>query len=309
MKFIIALFLVFTTVFLTGCPYTPKKPDKMGVLISYEAKKLEGFEDDYFTAYDNNDLETARRRRNRIVEELRNLIDSNYFDFEIQLSRRRATENILFDSLETGTAIATGIAKGVRVKDILAIALTGSKSFHRSFDENIFKDKSIEAIISKMREARAEIGTVIDDRMSVSVETYSLKKAYNDLLKYFYAGTLQNGLQNLVQDAGKSAAKAEETASDAEEIRVASESEFDNSKRIRQKITQLAKDLKSDDQQKQAMARDEVNKALTNLGVTLPSTATDTDRIRALVQKSAAATKSQNRQQEQTKLMQALGIQ
>jgi hypothetical protein len=307
-KHIVSISLLLSAVFFcTGCPNRPDKPEKMNMLIAHEIKKLEGFEDDYYTAYDTNSFETARRLRNRIVGEVKNLIDSNYFDFEIRLSQRRANENILFDSLETGTAVATGIAKGVRVKDILAIALTGTKAFRRSFDQNIFKDKSTDAIISKMRQGRAEIGTILDSRTEASVEVYPLKKAYNDLISYFYAGTLQNALQSLVQDAGEAASKAEAEAKAAEEVRIASEAEFDKSKLIRLKITQLSRDLRNP--QKAPQARIIIRQALKSQNITVSETATDQELINALVRRSSAINRSPTRETEENEFIKSLGIQ
>jgi hypothetical protein len=276
----------------------------MDALIAHEVNKLEGFEDQYFTAYDSDQFETARRLRNRIVDELRNLIDENYYQFEIQLSQRRAGENILFDSLETGTAVATAITNGQRAKDILAVALTGTKAFRRSFDQNIFKDKSTDAIIAKMREARAQMSTILDSRADSPVESYPLKKAYNDLLKYFYAGTLQNALQTLVQDAGHAATEAENNARQAEELRIASESEFNKSKQIRSKIIQLARDLK--DPEKAPKARLAIRATLKKENIAIAADATDKQLIDALVARSAAINRSATREADETKFLQNL---
>jgi hypothetical protein len=298
-------FVLAMVLFCSGCPNRPDKPEKMDALIAHEVSKLEGFEDQYFTAYGADQFETARRLRNRIVGELRNLIDSNYFDFEIQLSQRRSGENILFDSLETGTAMATAITNGERAKDILAVVLTGTKAFRRSFDQNIFKDKSTDAIISKMRQARAEMSTSLDTKLDSSVEVYPLKKAYNDLIKYFYAGTLQNALQSLVQDAGHAATEAENNAKEADELRIATEVEFNKSKQIRLRITQLARDLK--DPQKAPQARITIRAALKKENIAIADTATDKELIAALVARSAAINRSSTREADETKFLTNLG--
>lgn len=317
MRLSLLTFILLGIMLLTGCPNSPDKPAALTAFLTRERQNLEALEGQYNSAYEAGDLETARRRRNTITRNLMNLIDHNYNDFESHLARRRANDNILFDGIELGAAAATGITNGERAKNIISIGLTAFKGGRKSIDQNVFRERTTEAIISKMREARANLNNSIEEKLQASVETYPLEKAYGDVIEYFFAGTLQNGLQNLVQDAGQAAASAVEAATRNEELRIASEVELDLSTRIRQKITQLARELRSNDKQKADAARAMIQAALTSLNNTtvgfartmLEDNAPNEDLIKALVQRSREANQGANREQKERALMTALGIQ
>jgi hypothetical protein len=281
---------------LTGCPSKPSKPSALSALVAVELSKFQADETEYNNAYVAGDLDKARRLRNRIVERLMNMVDQNYFDFEDRLARRRDGENILFDLTELGAAAAATITNGERAKTIIAAALTGFKGARKSIDQNVFRERTTEAIVAKMREGRAEVGTRINDRLDASVEVYSLERAYGDVINYFYAGTLQSGLQTLAQDAGQDAAAAEERAAVAEDMRIATQEEFDTSKQLRNKLRDLSKALHSDDADKQASARGEIRSALTELNgdKAPPEDATDAELLDALVVKFREANRSKN---------------
>lgn len=285
---------LLSVLLLTGCPSKPSKPSVISALVTVELNKFQGDENSYNAAYESGDLDKARRLRNRIVERLMNMVDQNYFDFEDKLATRRDGENILFDLTELGAAAATTITNGERAKTIIAAALTGFKGGRKSIDQNVFRERTTEAIVAKMREGRAEIGESINNRLDASVETYSLERAYGDVINYFYAGTLHSGLQRLAQDAGKDASAAEKGAENAEDMRIATQDEFDASKQLRNKLRDLARDLRSDDEEKQASARGAIRGALTELngGTAPPENATDKELLDALVAKFREANRS-----------------
>jgi hypothetical protein len=286
--------ILLCVLLVTGCPNKPDKPSVLNALITIELSKFQADQSAYDSAYSSGDLDKALRMRNRIVERLRNLIDDNYLDFEGTLAKRRNSENILFDLTELGAAAATTITNGERVKTIIAAALTAFKGARKSIDQNVFRERTTEAIVAKMREARAEIGSQISDRLDASVQTYSLEHAYGDLINYFYAGTLQSGLQRLSQDAGQDAAVAEQNAVEAEDLRIATQEEFDTSKLLRNKLRDLSKDLHSTDEQKKAAARGALRSALTDLGARPADDATDQELLDAMVAKFREANRSRD---------------
>jgi hypothetical protein len=304
--------ILLCTFLLTGCPDKPNKPSALSALITVEMSKFQADETDYDNAIKSGDLDKARRMRNRIVERLRNLIDNNYLDFEGTLAKRRNNENILFDTTELGAAVATTITNGERAKTIIAAALTAFKGGRKSIDQNVFRERTTEAIIAKMREARAEVGSQLSERLDASTQTYSLEHAYGDLINYFYAGTLQNGLQRLTQDAGQDATVAEKEAAADENMRIATiatQEDFDNSKLIRQRLRDLSKDLRSNDEQKQANARSVIKSALTTLGETPADNATDKELLDALVNKFGELSRSSKDSNRFDPLLKALKMQ
>jgi hypothetical protein len=309
MKSSLLVSILLCVMLLTGCPSKPSKPSALSALITVKLDEFQADDGNYNRAYESGDLDKARRLRNRIVERLMNMVDNNYFEFEDQLARRRDGQNVLFDVTELGAAAAATITNGERAKTIIASALTGLKGGRKSIDQNVFRERTTEAIIAKMREGRADIRTQISQRLDASVETYSLERAYGDVINYFFAGTLQNGLQRLTQDAGQSASEAEENAVAAEDHRIATQVEFDTSVKLRNKLRALKQDLDSVNPETHANARAAIIGALTELNGTAPSKdATDQELLKSLVDKFREANNSKDANRF-APLVKALGVQ
>lgn len=212
--------LVLTAVFATGCPKSkPNVPDVLAKRVAlYEISRFDYDAAAYDQAVSNNQPEPARRLRNRVVDRLKANIDANYHEFENQLFTGRATTNVLSDITELGAAAAINITNGERAKNIIAVLLTGFKGGRKSIDENFFKERTTAAIISQMQASRAHIETGILTNMNEKdASEYSLDAALGDLINYFYAGTLQKGLQDLAQQAGQSAIDEKKNAQAARE--------------------------------------------------------------------------------------------
>ena len=222
MKYFLLLTLALTVPLLTGCPKsTPKSPSVLSQQVAnYEISRFAKDEKQYYCAIDGrldgetsactgfiiNDVAEATKIRNRIIDRLKSAIDSNYHEFENQLFTGRATANVLFDIVDFGSGVATTITNGARAKSIISAALTGFKGGRKSIDENFFKERTTAVIISQMQASRAHIETDLLKNLNDNDATgYSLDAGLGDLIDYFYAGTLQKGLQELAQQTGQSA--------------------------------------------------------------------------------------------------------
>ncbi|HLL73808.1 MAG TPA: hypothetical protein VK421_00810 [Pyrinomonadaceae bacterium] len=208
------LFLLLgVVVFATGCPKS--KPDAPSALsrriANYEIAKFDADVSAYDQAVNGNLPQQARRIRDRVVDRLKSNIDANYHEFENQLFTGRARANILFDITELGSAVAINITNGERAKNIISAALTGFKGGRKSIDENFFRERTTQVIISQMQASRARIeATLILNKRSKGIDEYSLDEALGDLINYFYAGTLQKGLQEVAKETAQTAAIEEE---------------------------------------------------------------------------------------------------
>ncbi|HJR09283.1 MAG TPA: hypothetical protein VJ842_18635 [Pyrinomonadaceae bacterium] len=230
MKSILLVAIVLSTLVLTGCP--KGKPNVPPAIAQRIAKyELDRFNRD-LNSYDcaafgvltepnaagvtcanlgvpNADSARAKLIRDRVIDRLKANIDALYNDFEEQLFTRRAGSNLLFDITELGSAAAINITNGERAKNIISVALAAFKGGRKSLDENFFKERTIQTIISQMQASRAQVEGVIIQKRGKEVAEYSLDEALGDLVNYFYAGTLQKGLQNLAKEAGQNAINAE----------------------------------------------------------------------------------------------------
>lgn len=208
------LFLLLPVVmFATGCPKSkPNVPPVVARrLANYEVERFEKEEAAYNTAAEGNQPDQARRLRDKVIYRLKTNIDANYQDFENQLFTGRARTNILFDITEIGAAVAINITNGERAKNIIAAALTGFKGGRKSIDENLFLERTTQVIISQMQASRSRVEEVLLTNMrDKGVDEYPLEAALGDLINYFYAGSLQKGLQELAKETGNAALAAEE---------------------------------------------------------------------------------------------------
>lgn len=244
MKHLLLITLALTVPFLTGCPKSkPDMPAVLAKRVAaYEIDKFDYDEEKYYCAKDGYaktqawthrlpppgaialvgeprppnprdpcrvdevNLEKATEIRNRIIDRLKAAIDANYHQFENQLFTGRATANVLFDIVDFGSGVATTISNGARAKSIISAALTGFKGGRKSLDENFFRERTTAVIISQMQASRAHIETDMLKNMNDNdASGYSLEAALGDLINYFYAGTLQQGLQELAQQTGQNA--------------------------------------------------------------------------------------------------------
>lgn len=208
MKLIRLFLLIVAAVFATGCPKSkPNIPDVLAKRVAlYEISKFDTDLSEYDNAVKANQDALARRLRDRAVNRLKANIDANYHEFENQLFTGRATTNVLADITELGATAAINITNGERAKNIISMLLAGFKGGRKSVDENFFKERTTAAIISQMQASRARIeADMLKNLQDQDASEYSLDAALGDLINYFYAGTLQKGLQDLAQKAGENA--------------------------------------------------------------------------------------------------------
>ncbi|MBA2704686.1 MAG: hypothetical protein H0U60_12645 [Blastocatellia bacterium] len=245
MKHFLLITLTLTVPFLTGCPKsTPKVPSVLANRVaSYEINRFDEEAALYYTAVDSNQLQQAQRLRDRIIYRLKSNIDGNYHEFENQLFAGRATTNVLFDIVDFGSGVATTISNGARAKSVISAALTGFKGGRKSLDENFFRERTTAVIISQMQASRARIETEILKVMIEDVNGYSLDAALGDLINYFYAGTLQKGLQELAQQTGQSAIDEKNAVEvEREKLRAGTPAKVIRAVNIRKKFNDLFKD-------------------------------------------------------------------
>jgi len=276
--------LVLTAVFATGCPKSkPNVPDVLAKRVAlYELNRFDVDAAAYDQAISANQPEVARRQRNRIVNRLKANIDANYHEFENQLFTGRATTNVLSDITELGATAAINITNGERAKNIIAVLLTGFKGGRKSVDENFFKERTTAVIISQMQASRAHIeAELLKNLREQDANEYSLDAALGDLITYFYAGTLQKGLQDLAQQAGQNALSEKKNADvQREKLRAGTPEGVVRAQSIRDRFNELFKDANTApiDLTKQAAAVLTAKQALQELtGQPVPANISNTD--------------------------------
>jgi hypothetical protein len=205
-------------IFLSGCagsqlarPKIPKLLSTSSPLVLYTT---EAFQKDY-AAYKAavvacskpSALEecTAKGIRDAIINRIKLDIELNYREYASQLFVGRASSNVGLDSLELGLSTAATLAGAAGTKTILAGILTGGKGIRLSIDKNFFAERTTPIILGRMEVLRESVANDLKSKMTLSVAEYPLEEAWNDLVEFFYAGTLAAGIQALANDMGQAA--------------------------------------------------------------------------------------------------------
>jgi len=224
-RLVIHLALTITVIGLVGCastsPRIPKAVDYDNALTMYSTNT---FTDDlakYRSAFETGNTNVATRLRDAMIQRIRVEIEINYRQFELSLFSSRATFATGADWVELGLAGAATITGGEHAKTVLAGILTALKGGRLSVDKNWFREKTTETIISAMQAERNKKLLLITGKMAANEAMhYTFEEAWADLVDYFYAGTLEAGIQALAVETGKAAANAKDDFQKAEKLRI-----------------------------------------------------------------------------------------
>ncbi|HKR96189.1 MAG TPA: hypothetical protein VJW55_12530 [Candidatus Angelobacter sp.] len=193
---------------LTGClgrferPAVPKvvaPPDKTG---SYTLDNYKSDLKDYDAATTDAD---KVRLRNKMVYGIMAEIDYVFYDYETKLYLNQGTFKVGGDFLELGLSSASTITNGARAKTVLSGILSGVSGVDLSIDKNFFRQQTVQAIASSMEANRDRLKNVILQQLKQDSTSYPFAAARADLIRYFFAGTLPSGLQQLHQQAAATA--------------------------------------------------------------------------------------------------------
>lgn len=141
------------------------------------------------------DAKKARRLREKMAYGILGEIDLEFGEFVNRFHIGRGNAKIGADAAQLGLAAATTLGQGARTKNILSAILTATTGARLSVDKNYFREKSTEAIIAQMDATRNRVRTIIVKRLSD--DAYTWYAARSDVIEYFFAGTLQRGLQGI----------------------------------------------------------------------------------------------------------------
>lgn len=268
--------LLLVAIIINGCSTTPKLPQVLdgGPLHLYYTDEFTTDFNGYKAAYVSGDIAKATAMRNAMLQRIRVEIETNYRDFEAKLFGGREAFLTATDFIELGLAGATTIVVGERAKTVLAAVLTAVKGASLSVDKNWFREKNVETIIASMQAERNKKMETIQSKLIGNATEYPFEEAWVDLIDYFYAGTLEGGIQALTVETGKNAADAKVANRAATAKRVAHFRAFKKTTvqiNKRGALTDKVKQLQDGNQQAEA---EKIAKAL-NLPVNPPSTVYD----------------------------------
>jgi hypothetical protein len=143
--------------------------------------------------------------RNKMVYSIAAEIDYAFYNYETQLFLEEGNFHVGADFIQLGLAAASTVSPAARTKTILSALLSGVTGVNLSVDKNYFKQQTVQAITSSMEANRDRVKTGILQQLKLDITAYPFSAARADLIHYFFAGTLNAGLQQLTQTAAASA--------------------------------------------------------------------------------------------------------
>ncbi|HEU0176296.1 MAG TPA: hypothetical protein VFV58_18690 [Blastocatellia bacterium] len=193
------------------------------------------------------DDEMAVYWRDTMINSIRRDIESYYHEYETQLADGRRRFGSAIEVAALAGVAATTISKGERARTVIATMVSFLQGGRGKIDQGIFRDRTTDVIIQKMRASRARVETRILRKMAeLDATHYGFSEAERDLRELFWAGTLQGGFLELSLSAGNDAAEAVEERNSAEAaarslLPIATPRDRALAKKIDVKITELAR--------------------------------------------------------------------
>jgi hypothetical protein len=194
--------------FLSGCKTLEGGPARLYTVpqeVAIAQDLLPGMRDRYEAAATEND---RMFYRNEYIARRMYIIDVEYSEFEVALTRERQqvgfATSLVQQGLNTAASLVT-VAETTRILSGLAGATSATRGF---YDSEVVIAKTIQIAQGHMRAQRDTVAKNILALRGVSSTIYPLSAALLDLEDYYRAGTLTTGLIEAVGAAGLAATDA-----------------------------------------------------------------------------------------------------
>jgi hypothetical protein len=190
------------------------------------------------------DAELAKYWRDTMINSTRRDIESYYREYETQLANSRRRFGSAVDVIALAGVTATTISKGERARTVITTMVSFLQGGHSKIDQGIFRERTTDVIIQKMRASRSRVETMILRKMAgLDARQYVFSEAERDLRELFWAGTLQGGFLELALSAGNDAARAAEEREETVRglLPIATSTDRALAKKVGDKITELAR--------------------------------------------------------------------
>lgn len=179
----------------------------------------------YIAAYDGTArpiTEGERKRlRNEIVHRLMAETDDNFLQWSQRVFGARVTGNALADA-STGILSTIGAGSGLAAGRGISLAIASITGVRVAADKHFFMEQNASALYSKMKEQRTIVAIQIEQYLAQDTTKYPLNKAFQDIQRYYEAGTLGAASSHLAGEAHQASLVAEEVQQHGKGDRIAS---------------------------------------------------------------------------------------
>lgn len=188
---------------------------------SYTSKTRYNYDDPnsekYFrTVFDNEPgVESRKRIRNQIAKELAALIDENHSIYHECLRKSLTTNNLLWDFLTLGLTASATVATGAQATRALSAIATGTNGFGGKINGRILQEQTLSTVLKAIRIRKEQAYARMQLKFDQGVPAYDLEDVILDLGRYWDAGLLSSGVQQLDEMTSKTLNAVEQQKNEA----------------------------------------------------------------------------------------------
>jgi len=226
--FFLAVFCIL--IFTAGCSTMQGYPERSENDESELASLQNYFKPETISACNNKSPEEDKCLcRDNIVYARVRAIDIHFNRFLQAATKENIQLNVGVDWVVLGLGGAGAVISNSNTQSILAAisgGLTGAKG---SIDKNVYFEKTMPVLLSKMIALRKSVLVIIYQGLELDTSRYPLIRALNDIDDYYNAGTIPGAIIGITATAGATIEKAEK---DIKEILVGKYFKSDEGSRI-----------------------------------------------------------------------------
>ena len=145
------------------------------------------------------DVKAYTAQRNACVDDLRQMIDAAWEPYRAKILAQVGSTDASLDAAATIASAAAGATTKVasKVLSVLSSAASGTKT---AIDNDMLLKASLNNILHQMDADRDKVwaGMLVSEQDDIN--TYTIRRAMGDLMAYYRAGTLADGLEQLNAD-------------------------------------------------------------------------------------------------------------
>ena len=134
------------------------------------------------------------------------LVDDAYYQYEIEVNNSISGTNAALAIAQNAFSISGTATSGVAAKVLNSLG-TFSGDVKTSISDELLYKAAIQVVLSTMEADRAKQGALIALHMQQEIGDYPLSQAKNELITYFYAGTITHALAQANNNAAAVAQK------------------------------------------------------------------------------------------------------
>lgn len=188
---------------------------------SYTSKTRYNYEDptnsEHFRSkFDSEPNEEERKRiRNRIAKELAALIDENHAIYHECLRKSLTTNNVVWDFLTMGLTTSATVATGAQAIRALSAIATGTNGIGGKMNGRVLQEQTLATVLKAIRIRKEQAYARMQLKFDQGTAAYDLEDVILDLGRYWEAGLLASGVQQLDEMTSKTLNAVEQGKNEA----------------------------------------------------------------------------------------------